>query len=169
MGRWADWFSVTDDEADRFVRAYETGGNDAVLELLRPHIEGEGSDLAMDKLWEPIHRCLTGDYAPAHVLNFTAGEYPLKLAVLGGAYLLDEPSSRSLQYACSDEVPDVATALTALDRAWFRERFFGMPQNQYLPITEEWFDEVWEQVQLLAAFFRDAAAKKHVTFCTISH
>jgi hypothetical protein len=168
MSRWADWFSVTDHEADRFVRAHESGGDEAVLEMLRPYSEDDASDLAMDKLWEPIHRCLTGDHAPAHMLNFNAGEFPLKLAVLGGAYLLEE-GYRSLQYVCSDEVPDVAAALSALDRDWFQERFFALPPKQYLPITEEWFEEVWKQVQKLAAFYRKAAAKGHVVFCTISH
>jgi len=168
MSRWADWFSVPDDEADRFVRAHDTGGNEAVLEMLRPYIENDASDLAMDKLWEPIHRCLTGDYASAHRLNFGAGAYPLKFAVLGGAYLLEE-GYRSLQYVCSDEVPDVAAALAALDREWFRKRFFALPPNQYHPITDEWFTEVWEQVQKLTAFYHKVAARRHVAFCTISH
>ena len=168
MGRPADWFSAPDEVAAAFVRAHDNGGDEAVLGLLRPYIEGGASDLSVDKLWEPIHRCLTGDYAPAHVLDFTAGEYPLKRAVLGGTRLLDE-GCRSLQFAGADEVPDVAAALTALDRRWFWERFFAMPPNQYLPLTEEWFDEVWQYVQMLVAFFQTAAAKGHAAFCTSDH
>src|SRR5690242_20264735 len=90
MSRWADWIPIPPEEADRFTEAW-LAGDDAVNELLEPLLgTGGASELDMDKLWEPIHRCLTGDYAPAHELDFGAGEPPLKFAVLGGEQLLEE-------------------------------------------------------------------------------
>jgi hypothetical protein len=168
MGRWADWFSTPDEVACEFVRAAESIGDVAVHELLRPFIEDSASDVTLDKTWEPIHRCLTGDHGPAHVIDFAAGTRPLKLAVFGGCYLL-EAGSRSLQYVCNDEVPEVAEALAEVQESWFRERFFALPRNQYHPITEDYFEYVWADFKQVIAFYRKAAERKHVAFCSVDH
>jgi hypothetical protein len=168
MSRWADWIPLPPEEADRFTEAWLTG-DDAVTELLEPLLGDNGaSELDMDKLWEPIHRCLTGDYAPSHELDFEAGEPPLNLAVLGGEQLLEQ-GYRSLALVSAEQVPQVAAALAGVGREWFRERFMALPANQYHEITEEMCGWVWEHVEQLARFYASAARRGCAVLCTISH
>lgn len=169
MGRWADWFTASGEVACEFVRAAESVGDVAVHELLRPFIENNASDLTLEKSWEPIHRCLTCDRGPDHIIDFNAGTYPLKLAIFGGAYLL-EAGSRSLQYVVADEVPEVAKALDTVEKGWFRDRLIALPPKTYHWVTqEEYFEGVWEDFRLLVAFYYKAAQRHHVAFCTVDH
>lgn len=167
MSRWADWIPISPEEADRFTEAW-LGGDDAVMELLEAYLKDSASELNIDKLWEPIHRCLTGDYAPAQQLDFEAGEYPLKPAVLGGEQLL-EGGYRSLALIQVDQVPDVAVALAAVDRGWFRERFMALPDNQYHEITGDMCALVWEHLLQLTQLYASAARRGCAVLCTISH
>jgi hypothetical protein len=168
MSRWADWIPIPPEEADRFTEAWLAGDN-AVNELLEPLLGSEGaSELDMDKLWKPIHRCLTGDYTPAHELDFEAGEPPLNLAVLGGEQLLEE-GYRSLALVSAEQVSQVAVALTAIGKDWFRERFMALPDNQFHEITEDMCEWVWEHVQQLARIYASAARRGCAVLCTVSH
>jgi hypothetical protein len=174
MSRWADWFPVSSAEAEQLLAATEEG-DDAVHELLEPWLERRGRDpkefplrVEMDKAWEPIHRCLTGDYAPAHELDFEAGDYPLKLCVLGGDQLLEE-GYRTAAVITAEHVPAVASALAAVSKDWFRERFFALPDNQFHEINEEMFEWTWAHFEDLPPFFAEAAAKRCAVICTISH
>src|SRR4051794_7762555 len=119
MSRWAEWFPITPPEAHRFLTAYEEG-DEAVQELLDPWLERLEElplHVQIDKFWEPIHRCLTGDHTPKGGLNFDAGEYPLNLCVLGGDQLLEE-GYRTASLTRADEVPEVAEALARIEKAW---------------------------------------------------
>jgi hypothetical protein len=169
MSRWADWIPISPDDADQFSEAW-LAGDETVNELLEPLLDSNNgaSELDMDKLWEPIHRCLTGDYAPAHELNFEAGESPLNLAILGGEQLLEE-GYRTLSLVTAEDVPRVAQALASVSKAWFRERFMALPNNQYHEITEDMGEWVWRHVEQLAKFYASAACQGCAVLCTISH
>jgi hypothetical protein len=168
MSRWADWIPISPEEADRFTLA-RLAGDDAVNERLGPLLgSGGASELDMDKLWEPIHRCLTGDYAPAHHLDFEAGEPPLNLAVFGGEQLLEE-GYRTLSLVSAEQVPQVAEALAEVNEDWFRERFMALPDNQYHEITEVMCEWVWNHMQKLAKFYTSAARRGCAVLCTVSH
>ena len=172
MSRWADWFPVTHEEAEAFMSAYDSG-DEGVQEMLDPWLERLGVEemplhIQMDKTWEPIHRCLTGDLGGAGELDFDAGDYPLKLCVLGGDQLLEE-GYRTASVKRVIEVRDIATALAGISPEWFRERFFTLPKTQFHEITEEIFEWVWEDFQKLPPFFSKAAATGYAVICTISH
>ena len=170
MSRWADWFAIAPEEADGLLAISGRGGDGAVLEVLQrwlerreeldPHVE-------MDKAWEPIHRCLTGDHTIGG-LNFEAGEYPLKLCVLGGFPLLTE-TARSAALVMADEVTDVAGALAGIDLAWLSERFFRLPDHQFYEVDDLACEWAWTHFRELPPFFARAAAEQRAVVCTISH
>jgi hypothetical protein len=168
MSRWADWFPVSPEEAAVFV-AVKRRGMDAVEELLQPWLERLETlplHVAMDKAWEPIHRCLTGDrYAD---LFFACGRMPLKLTVLGGRQIF-RGGYRTASLVDADKVPRVAKALAKIDRPWMREQFFGLPDAQFHEINEEMFEWMWGHFESLAPFFGAVASQGNAVICTISH
>src|SRR5207244_1104182 len=122
-------------EAEQLLTAADD--DEAVIGLLQPWLERLEElplHVDMDKAWEPIHRCLTGDDGAAHHLDFEAGEYPLNLAILGGEQLLEE-GYRSAALIPAADVPAVADALAGVERDWFRERFFALPDTQFHKIS----------------------------------
>jgi Domain of unknown function (DUF1877) len=174
MGRWAEWFPITIEEAERFAEAW-LGGDEEVGELLDPYIvdidhihEMRESSLGIEKMWVPIHRCLTGDYGPGYEVYFAAGEPPLNLAVLGGEPML-RGGHRTLSLVCPEEVAQVGEALASVSKEWFRERFMALPDDQYHEISLEQCNAVWEQFERLTAFYATAARDGMAVICTISH
>jgi hypothetical protein len=168
MSRWADWFTISPEEAAALVAAKKRG-MDSVGELLQPWLEGLEElpgHVQMDKAWEPIHRCLTGDRSLD--LMFTYGPMPLKLAVLGGRQIFRH-GYRTASLVDPGKVPRVARALAKIDRAWMRERFFGLPDRQFHAVDEETFEWVWGHFELLPPFFARGAAAGNAVVCTISH
>jgi hypothetical protein len=168
MGRWADWFPISPDEARAFVSAKKSGA-EAVETLLQPWLEKLEEipvHVQMDKAWEPIHRCLTGNRG--RDLMFTYGPTPLKFAVLGGRQILRH-GYRSASLVDPDKVPRVAKALAKIDRTWMRERFLSLPDKQFHEINEEMFEWMWEYFEMLPPFFAKAASEGNAVICTISH
>jgi hypothetical protein len=167
MSRWADWFPISPEEAAAFVAAKKRGV-EAVENLLQPWLERLEKlpvHVEMDKAWEPIHRCLTGNRGP---LNFTYGPMPLKLAVLGGRQIFRH-GYRTASLVDADKVPRVAKALAKIDRAWMHERFFALPDTQFHEINEEMFEWMWEHFEMLPPFFGKVASEGNAIVCTISH
>lgn len=173
MSRWADWFAMDLAEVARF-RAASASAIDPdgqVGGLLQPWLDRAAElslHVEMDKAWEPIHRCLTNDHGSTYDFNPKAGSRPLNLCVLGGELLLQD-GYRSIALVCPEDVAALATALLALHEDWFRERFFGLPDNQFHEIDEESFEWTWEHFRLLPPFFSAAAQAGHAVVCTISH
>jgi hypothetical protein len=168
MSRWADWFPISPKEAAALVTAKKCGA-DAVGELLQPwleRLEEVPVHVQMDKAWEPIHRCLTGDRSIG--LFFTCGPMPLKLAVLGGRQIFRH-GYRTASLVDPEKVPRVAKALAKIDRTWMRDRFFGLPHRQFHAIDEEMFEWMWEHFQLLPPFFAEVTTEGNAVICTISH
>jgi hypothetical protein len=176
MSRWCDHFAITKEYADRllYASASEEEPDAAVLEVLRevlddprahpPHVE-------VDKIWEPVHRCLTGDHGPGGRLNFDAGAYPLKLCLLGGEWLWDDflQGHRSVQLVSPEEVEAVVEALQQIDATWLSDRFFALPDDQFHELNDGVFACTWAYFEELRAFFVQAAAERKAVICTISH
>jgi Domain of unknown function (DUF1877) len=174
MGRWADWIPITIEQAERFADAW-LGGDEEVNELLEPLFEVPAhvyaipeSNLGIEKMWVPIHRCLTGDHGPGYSVDIHAGEPPLHFAVMGGEPML-RGGHCSLSLVWPEEVSQVAEALASVSREWFRERFMALPDDQYHEISERECDAVWEQFERLAAFYAVAARDGMAVLCHISH
>jgi hypothetical protein len=168
MSRWADWFPISPEEAAAFVAA-KKDGMAAIEQLLLPWLERLEElplHVQMDKAWEPIHRCLTGDRCLD--LSFLCGPMPLKLAVLAGRQIFRH-GYRTASLVDADKVPRLAKALARIDRAWMQERFFGLPDTQFHEINEEMFEWMWEHFVTLPPFFARVAAEGNASICTISH
>jgi len=139
-------FAITADQEHALLVADEEGDIDMMDELLEEIEEFWDDDelqVATDKAWDPIHRCLTGG-----TLDPNAGEYPLSHAILGGRHLHDDIY---LVYITADEVRDVAEALGEVDEAWLRERFDALADE------DDW-DYTWTNFADVRAFY-DRAAK----------
>lgn len=144
-------------------------GANAVEELLQPwreRLEELPVHAQMDKAWEPIHRCLTGDRSTD--LFSTCGPMPLKLAVLGGRQIFRQ-GHRTASLVDPDKVPRVAKALAKIERTWMHEQFFSLPDRQFHAIAEASFVWMWEHFALLPPFFTKVAAEEKAVICTISH
>lgn len=168
MSRWADWFTVSPEEAAALVAAKKRGMT-AVGELLQTWLERLEElpvHAQMDKAWEPIHRCLTGDRSAD--LIFTCGPMPLKLVVLGGRQIYRH-DYRTASLVDAEKVPRVAKALANVEKEWMHERFMSLPDNQFHEIDEEMFEWVWGHLQKLLPLFTRAAADGTAIVCTISH
>jgi hypothetical protein len=173
MSRWADWIPLASTEVEQFrlAAAADEGADREVLELLEPWLEQMESlphHVAMDKAWEPIHRCLTGDFQPTGYFDVDAGERPLKLCVMGGEHLLSE-GQRTLVLVSAEDVPAVAAALANVTKDWFRERFFSLPDAQFHTIDEEACEWAWAEFEQLPPFFAKVAETGRAVMCTISH
>ncbi len=173
MSRWAFWFPVSLAEAEQFRSAscLAECPDEAVCELLEPWLEWVEDlpiHIELDKAWEPIHRCLTGDTRAAHEFDLNAGEYPLKLCVMGGEQLLKD-SYRTAALVAAKDVGAVAIALASISKDWFRGRFFALPDNQFHEISEEIFEWAWAHFEDLQPFFAKAAEQGSAVICTISH
>ncbi len=171
MSRWADWFTVTPAEAEglRAAARAKKAPDAAVMKLLEPwleRLEELKPHVDMDKAWEPIHRCLTGD--DSGDLDFEAGEPPLDLCVLGGEPLLQK-GYRTASLVMPDGVKAVSAALKPIKKAWLRERFFALPDTQFHEIDDDMFEWTWEHFKPLRAFYAKAAMGGHAVVCTISH
>jgi hypothetical protein len=171
MSRWADWFPITQKEAERFLNAATMEGDEAVHLLLEPLLERQGKlplHVDMDKAWEPIHRCLTEDHTPGGGLDVDGGRYPLNLCVFGGEGLLEE-GYRSAWLVRAEQVADLAEEIFKVSRFWFRARFFELPDDQFHEIDETMFEWAWAHFRDLPPFFLRAARQKAAVICTISH
>jgi len=169
MSRWADWFPMDASESAELRASLDVTLDDerrALVERLLERKQGQALHVEIDKAWEPIHRCLTGDHGPE--LDFDAGERPLSLCVLGGEQLLPE-GHRTASLVSSEDVLALAGALKAVRREWLRERFFALPDDQFHELDDEAFEWIWEHFELLCAFFEAVARAGAAVVCTISH
>jgi hypothetical protein len=167
MSRWADWFPISPKEAAAFVEAKERG-NEAVQELLQPWLERLESlplHVEMDKVWEPIYRCLTG--IRCSDLWFKSRTPALSLVVHGGRQLLRGQRTASLVDV--NKTPSAARALAKVEQKWFRRQFFSLPKTLFCKIDKETFEWVWEHYLALPPFYAQAAEQGSAVICTISH
>jgi hypothetical protein len=108
----------------------------------------------VDKAWDAIHRCLTGDTTRGR-LDPSAGPYPLNRCVLGGRWLYDD-DDYIVTLIDPVTVCDIAAAVEKIDDAWMERAYHKYCRN--LPdygdgdcgYTLGWFEE-------LKVFFKRAA------------
>ncbi|MGL4419989.1 MAG: YfbM family protein [Gemmataceae bacterium] len=114
--------------------------------------------LDIDKAWEAIHRCLTGDQTPDGMVNPNAGRSPLRLCVLGGVKLI-EGDHHIVALVKPVEVLKVADALAKIDKAGLRKRFFRLDPEvvSSYPIDDDEFEYTWSNFARLPTFYRRAA------------
>lgn len=169
MSRWADWFPITPDKATAFLAAYKRG-DAAVMDLLQPwlsKLEDLPLHVQMDKAWETIHRCLTGDRN--RDFYFKAGKVPIKWCVLGGKHLLRQ-GHRTASLVEAAQVPRVAKALAKVEKPWMKERFLALAGGSFFfEVNDEMFEWTWEHFELLPPFFDKVAKDANAVLCTISH
>ena len=104
-----------------------------------------------DKAWDAIHRCLTDG-------SLSYGKTPLHRCILGCDNLLYEGDDYIINYLPADEVREVAEAIEGIDESWMRRRYFALPVDHAVPLSEADFEYTWGWFVRLRAFFQRAVA-----------
>jgi Domain of unknown function (DUF1877) len=114
----------------------------------------------LDKAWDAIHRSLTDGR-----LEYDNGEYPLKLAILGGLQL-HEGDTYIVSVTTVEQVADVAKALARVDMAKLRAGYDGIDPADYdAELGDEDFAYAWSNFQELVKLYgRAADARRAVVF-----
>jgi hypothetical protein len=146
-------FAISPEDLERFRSTIEEHD---ILALIREDIEERylGGEWAYqtDKAWDAIHRCLTDG-----TLDLDAGEYPLKLCILGGDHLYSK-SDYIASLIEPGKVRDVATALAGVTRQVISEAYMRINPDEYgLDLSNDDLEYTWETFQGLPAFFAKAA------------
>lgn len=116
-----------------------------------------------DKAWEGIHRALTDGK-----LEYVNGAYPLNACILGGQQLHEE-DDYVISYVAPQQVADVATALTTVDKDALAKGYAQIEPDDYFgtgPSAED-FDYVWEWFTGLPDFFSKAANANRAVIFTV--
>ena len=163
MGARGGFQVVTAEGAGR-LRALAEDGDEDVIELF-----DELSDLKeyfdTDKAWDEIHRILNLDSEGGGELDPDAGDYPFCLLLFGGEQLYFGDDYH-LYLIDPDGVADLASALSRVDEAWMRKRYWQLDlRRPDYWMSEEGFDYPFCNSRGLPEFFaRAAAAGKAVVF-----
>jgi hypothetical protein len=107
-----------------------------------------------DKAWDAMHRSLSdGD------LSYSAGPYPLRLAVIGGDPIYAE-DDYIMSLKTPAEVKDVARALAPITKDEFRKKYDAMDAGKYgCPKDDQDFEYTWEWLTGVTAFYQKAASE----------
>jgi hypothetical protein len=173
MSRWCVHYACTKEILDHVLFVLDQDADedyDALYEDVLRDIPNSLPRYGVDKLWEDVHRCLTGD--ASDFLDFDEGIYPLKLCIHGGRWLREPPESVALVHA--EQVPDLHRALEAIDRESVRQRLLALEEAGV-----EWYRErgsedqevetVWGEIQEYVRFYGAAEKAGLSVICTISH
>ncbi len=151
-------------DAATTMRLLTCDGEALRMELVT-EIEGswdENERLPCWKTWPEIHHCLTGGTDPK------GGPGPSHKCLLGSRHLLDPNGGYMAALLPSEEIPELVTALDALDAKWLRrqcEQLFAAEHPDGLP--EEWFQSLTDLFLAIKAFYqRAAASSRSVLFTT---
>lgn len=149
-------------EPELEARLLSARTDDEVMEIVEEIEETCDLDFATDKAWDALHRCLSDG-----TLWTDRGTYPLSHAVLGGLQLHDG-EDYLVAYVSRDEVPDVATALTTIDRAWLRERYNSLDFPDYQGHRgDDDFEYTWRMCRGLDDFYCSAAKRGCAVIFTV--
>jgi hypothetical protein len=164
MGARGGFQAITPDGMQKLRAAAEGDSEDDIIELF-----DDLSDLKeffdTDKAWDEIHRILNLDSTADGELDPEAGDYPFCLLLFGGEQLYFGDDYH-LYLIDPDGVADLASALSRVDQAWMRKRFWQLDlRPPVYRMSEEGFRYPWGNSQGLPQFFaRAAAAGKAVVF-----
>jgi Domain of unknown function (DUF1877) len=155
------FFALTREEDAKLLAA---GDDDGVISIVTEELCSRGDEewsAGMDKSWDAIHRCL-GD----GTLSSRQPGVPAK-AVLGGRQLC-RGSHWIVSHLTAEEVAAVSQAIASMDKATFRQRYFGL-KRKFLcfhfsdyegPIGEDDFEYSWSYFEDMRAFYDKAASAK---------
>lgn len=139
--------------------------DEEILELIQEDIEAKWDEEFLqetDKAWDGIHRCLTDG-----TLSFDSGSYPLNKVILGGQ-LLYKGDDYIVSYVPTNEVHDIAKAISQIDENQFRERFFQINFDDFgLKLIEENFEYHWEWFDSLKEFYQKASETNRAVIFTV--
>jgi hypothetical protein len=171
MSRWCHHYACTKELLDRFLFAIaDEDPEEGVGELLSDLYPVRDSLLYHESnhIWEEIHRALTDDFTED--LDFDSGEYPLRLCIHGGEWLLGGGQTMTLVDA--DDIPDLCRALEDIDEEWLRPKLLALQGRVRAytgwRMTEEWLADVWNEFCSLRGFFQKAEKTGLPVICTIS-
>jgi hypothetical protein len=156
-------FALTPDVEKRLLAA---DGDDDVIEIVQA-LEEEGLDeppdvCQTDKAWDAIHRCLADGQ-----LTYDGGEFPLRAVILGGRQLVEE-ADYTVSYVPASDVPQIATALAAVDEEWLRARYERLAGTDYDgPLGDDDFDYTWANLQDVVEFYAAAADRGRAVIFTV--
>ena len=147
MGCLGVHFGLTAEDEALLVDEFHT--SDELREILAEIEERWDSEWLQetDKAWDAIHRCLTDG-----TLNYD--NTPLHKCILGFDNLLYEGDDYIINYLSADEVKEVAEAIKDFDKTWMRQRYFAIPADYAVPLSEEDFEYTWGWFVPLRAFFQ---------------
>jgi hypothetical protein len=127
-------------------------------------VVGEGFWQDLDKAWDAIHRCLTKAPPNSEFLDSHAGEYPLKLCILGGKELGDD-TDYIVHLIEPDELADVAAALQGITEGQFAELYWKHCKDAWPEYGETDLGYSWSYFEAMRDFFaRVAPAGRAVVF-----
>ncbi|MGD0770296.1 MAG: DUF1877 family protein [Tepidisphaeraceae bacterium] len=150
------FYAITPDEAERLLALV---GNDAEVarEALDLHsFERQRARFiaAVDKAWDPIHRCLTD----GTLRDLGKGATPLSWCILGGKSL-HAGKEFIVCYVTPEQVSQVAQALDEIEPQWLIQRYRNLESSGYTGlITNEDFDYAWENFTNVRNLYSKAAA-----------
>lgn len=160
MGCLGVYFALTDEDLRKVLDAATDEDRRAII---TDDIEDRWNEewlFSTDQAWGGIHRCLSDG-----TLDNMKGEYPLKLAVLGGQHLYGADDYIIVLIA-PDEAGDLAEALAGIEEGWLRSRYESHRFPDYgLEKCEDDFAYIWSYFEGLKRFIRKAAdARRSVLF-----
>jgi hypothetical protein len=114
-----------------------------------------------DKAWDAMHRALADGK-----LTWNGGKYPLNHTILAGELLYDG-NDYIMSLKDSQQVRDIADALSKISEADFRKRYFAIDQtNLGLPLSEEDFAYTWDWFQGVRELYQRAAKENRLVLFT---
>jgi hypothetical protein len=172
--RWCRHYACTKDLLDRFMFVFKEGDSDEALAALQSELHqrrGEVLQHAVKGVWRDVHRALTED-ENAEYLDFSEGEYPLRLCISGGQGLNpDWQGEDVVQLVRAEQIRDLCRALEAIDEAWLRGKLLGLEGRVRFStgraLSDELMARAWEAFSSLRAFFLEAEKAELPVICTI--
>jgi hypothetical protein len=154
-------FAITDDTVNALLAA----SSDEEVRAVVHEIEWAWDETQLaetDKSWDAMHRALTdGSTKPRRRTD------PLALAILGGTKL-HRGDDYIVSLVLAEEVPEVARALTGIDEAAFRARYFRLvPPDYSLNYGEEDAEYTCAYFADVVEFYARAAAGGRAVIFTV--
>jgi hypothetical protein len=146
------YFGLSEDEHCLFRELRTSRARAAFLALVCEHIRKPWSE-GVDKVWDPIHRCLTDG-------EFHYGRTPLYRCVLGPKNWLGEANWHFLNYVKPEDVQRVSAALAKLERPFLRSNYDKIePAGYTWEKGHEDFGFAWDFFKRVRRFYHRAAGE----------
>jgi Domain of unknown function (DUF1877) len=166
MGCLGVLFSL-DEETIAKMRSFSS--DEERLDYLKTDIEDvyfeehEQWKYELGKSWEAMHRSLTNGK-----MECKDETYPLNHVILGGEKLYRK-SNYTITLKTPKQVADVFKYFDSVTKDSLREKYFKISKKEYIQLSEEDFEYVWEYFSESRAFWKLAHEEnRHVIF-TVDH